>query len=206
LSGDLRTSTRRVSVVGQIFGWALIVAGIAMTFGVRVVFFGTGVAGGLWLAFIGWFLHSAASQSYKRLAIDDAFAGHTVEEIMRRGGPTVAPDLSVAALVHDYLIRSDEQALAVTSGGQLVGIVSLTDVRGVPPADWPATPVSHVMRSGESLPVATPNEPVAEAFEELAQRNIEQLPVLDHGRLVGMLQRRDIARWLELAWRPVSAP
>jgi Zn-dependent protease/CBS domain-containing protein len=205
ISGNLRTSTRRVSAIGQLFGWMFIVAGIAMTFGVHIVFFGTGLVGGLWLAFIGWFLHSAASQSYKRLAIDDAFAGHTVEEIMRRGGPTVAPELSLATLVHDYLVRSDEHALAVMQDGRLVGLVSLTDVRKVPPADWSATAVSRVMRSNASLTVATPDESVAQAFEQLAQQNIEQLPVLDHGQLVGMLQRRDIARWLELAWGPISA-
>lgn len=205
ISGDLRKSTRRVSAIGQLIGWMFIIAGIAMTFGVHVVFFGTGLAGGMWLAFIGWFLHTAASQSFRRLAIDDAFAGHTVAEIMRRGGPTVGPELSLAALVHDYLVRSDEHALPVMRDGQLVGLVSLTDVRGVPPAEWPVTPVRRVMRPDVSLTIATPEEPVAQAFEHLAQQNVEQLPVLDHGRLVGMLQRRDIARWLELAWGRVGA-
>ncbi len=92
ITGNLRTSTRRVSAIGQLFGWMFIVTGIAMTFGVHVVFFGTGLAGGLWLAFIGWFLHGAAARSYKRLAIDDALSGHSVEEVMRRGGPTVSPE------------------------------------------------------------------------------------------------------------------
>jgi Zn-dependent protease/CBS domain-containing protein len=205
LGGNLRVSTRRVSAVGQLFGWIFIVAGIAMTFGAHIVFFGTGLAAGLWLAFIGWFLHSAASQSYKRLAIDDAFAGHAVEEIMRRDTPTVSPDLSLAALVHDYLVVSDARALPVVRGDHLLGLISLTEVRGVPSAEWPATPVGRVMRPNESLTLATPDEPVAQAFEQLAAQDIEQLPVLDHGRLVGMLQRRDVARWLELAWNPAGA-
>lgn len=205
ISGNLRTSTRIVSAIGQLVGWMFILAGIAMTFGAHLAFFGTGLASGLWLTFIGWFLHSAASQSYKRLAIDDALAGHTVDEVMRRGVPTVPPELSLAALVHDYLVRSDSHALAVVQDGRLVGLVSLTEVRGIPPAYWPSTPVSRVMRSDASLNVASPDEPVAKAFEQLAQQDIEQVPVLDHGRLVGMLQRRDIARWLELAWGPVSA-
>lgn len=198
LSGDLRKSTRRVSAIGQLFGWMFIVTGIAMTFGVHVVFFGTGFASGLWLAFIGWFLHSAASQSYRRIAIDDAFAGHTVEEIMRRGGPTVSPEMSLETLVHDYLVRSDERVLPVVRDGQLVGLVSVTEVRGIPPAEWRGTPVGKVMRSDVSLAVAAPDEPLKEAFDQLARQNIEQLPVLDHGQLVGMLQGRDVARWLEL--------
>jgi len=40
------------------------------------------------------------------------------------------------------------------------------------------------------------------AFDELARQNVEQLPVLDHGKLVGMLERSDVARWLELGWPP----
>ncbi len=205
ISGDLRTSTRRVSAIGQLFGWMFIVNGIAMTFGMHVPFFGTGLGSGLLLAFIGWFLHGAASQSYKRMAIDDAFAGHTVEEIMRRGGPTVPPELTLTELVHDHLVRSDEHTLPVLRDGRLVGLISLADVRGVAPAAWSSTPVSQVMRSSEALAVATPDEPVAKAFEQLARQNIEQLPVLDHGTLVGMLQRREVARWLELGQGAVGA-
>jgi Zn-dependent protease/predicted transcriptional regulator len=205
ITGNLRTSTRRVSAIGQLFGWMFIVTGIAMTFGAHVVFFGTGLAGGLWLAFIGWFLRSAASRSYKRLAIDDALAGHCVEEIMRRGGPTVSPELPLAALVHDHLIGSDERALPVVRDGQLLGLISMSDMRPLSPAEWPTTQVASVMRPTSSLVVAAPQEPLAEAFALLAQRDIGQLPVVDGRRLVGMLRRRDIARWLELAWGPIVA-
>jgi CBS domain-containing protein len=58
------------------------------------------------------------------------------------------------------------------------------------------------MRTEGSLATATPEEPVAQALEELARQDVQQLPVLDHGQLVGMLQRRDIARWLQLTRRP----
>jgi Zn-dependent protease len=61
--GDLLLATRRVSILGRILAWGFIVTGIAMTFGVHVAFFGTGVGSGLWLAFIGWFLHSAGARS-----------------------------------------------------------------------------------------------------------------------------------------------
>lgn len=203
-SGDLRLATRRVSALGQVFGWLFIVTGIAMVFGVHVVFFGTGLVGGLWLAFIGWFLRTAAAESYRRLAIDDALAGHTVEELMRRDGPTVAPELALATLVHDYVIQSDNRAFPVVRDGKLLGLVSLSDVRRISPDQWSTTPVDRVMRKDDSLIVANPDEPLAEAFEHLATQNVGQLPVLDHGQLVGMLLRSDVGRWLELAWSPQS--
>jgi Zn-dependent protease/predicted transcriptional regulator len=198
LSGDLPTATRRVSAIGQAIGWLFIVAGIAMSFGVRVPLFGVGIASGLWLAFVGWFIRSAASQASRRLAIDEALAGHTVGEVMRRDGPVVPPELSLKTFVHDYLIRSDNVALPVVSEGELVGVVSMADMRAVPPADWPQTTVADVMQPKASLAVASPDDPLVQALEELVRRDAGQLPVLDGGRFIGMLQRRDVGRWLEL--------
>lgn len=139
------TATRWASGIGQGIGWAFIVVGIAMAFGVRVPVFGTGLVGGLWLAFIGWFLRTAASQAGVKVAIGDALAGHTVEDLMTRTAPTVSPELPVATLVHDYFVRADERAVPVVRDDRLVGVVSISNVR---------------------------------------------------------VRRQDVARWLELVWRP----
>ena len=146
LSGDLKGSTRRVSIIGQTFGWLFIVTGIGMVFGLRVPFFGTGLASGLWLAFIGWFLRTAASQAYSRLAIGEALAGHTVAEFMRRDAPIVSPDLLLSALVHDYFMRSDERALPVVRDGRFLGVIAIADVRALPPAEWGTSTVAAFMQ------------------------------------------------------------
>ncbi|MGH7297396.1 MAG: CBS domain-containing protein, partial [Polyangiaceae bacterium] len=137
-----------------------------------------------------------------RLTLYDAMAGHTVGELMRRGVPAVASDLSIAVLVRDHMLQSDSHAFPVLHEGQLVGLVTLADVRLVPQERWSTTPVARAMRSGDALAVARPDEALGEAFEELARRDVGQLPVLDHGQLVGMLRRSDVARWLELTWSP----
>ena len=62
---DVRLATRLASAVGQVIGWLFILSGVAMSFGGRVPVFGGGVSNGLWLAFVGWFLHSAASRAYR---------------------------------------------------------------------------------------------------------------------------------------------
>jgi Zn-dependent protease/CBS domain-containing protein len=202
ITGNLRTATRWASASGQTIGWLFIACGIAMSFGVVLPFFGTGLVGGIWLAFIGWFLRGAATQASMRLALEDALAGMTVEQLMQRHGPVGTPDLAVTTLVHEHLIPGDDRALAIVDDGTLIGLVSIADVRRVPPEQWASTPVHAIMRGGDMLTVATPGEPLAEAFEKIALQDIEQLPVVSSGKLVGMLRRRDITRWLELAWRP----
>jgi CBS domain-containing protein len=74
----------------------------------------------------------------------------------------------------------------------------------VPAAEWPQTTVGAVMQAAGSLATTTPEQPLAKAFEQLARADVDQLPVLEDARPVGMLQRRDVARWLELAWGPIA--
>lgn len=203
-TGNLHTATRWAAGIGRLFGWLFIAGGIAMSFGLYVPFFGTGFASGLWLAFIGWFLQGAANQASAKLALDEALAGITVGQLMRRDCPSVEPEISVATLVHEHLLPGDDRALPVVREGELLGLVSIADVRAVPVDSWAATPVASIMRNLDALRVTAPERPLEDAFEQLARQDIEQMPVVAGGRLVGMLRRRDIARWIELAWRPTA--
>src|SRR3989304_6615773 len=49
LTGNLRRATRWTAYFGQLVAWLMIVAGIAMVFGIQVPFFGAGLVNGLWL-------------------------------------------------------------------------------------------------------------------------------------------------------------
>jgi CBS domain-containing protein len=54
------------------------------------------------------------------------------------------------------------------------------------------------MVAASALTVAAPDEGAASAFDKLAARDVDQLPVVEEGRLVGMFRRRDLRRWLDL--------
>jgi Zn-dependent protease len=198
LTNNLRTATKWASRVGQWVAWLMIAGGIAMFFGVDLPFFGTGVVSGLWLAFIGWFLNNAAIQSYQQVVIHDLLDGVTVAKLMRPNAPTIPPNLPLSSLVHDHIMGSDERAFAVVDNDRLVGIISLDDVRKVPREAWDSTPVSQVMTPAEKLAVANPREEASDALNDLTQRDVRQLPVVDNGRLVGMLRGGDIMKWLQL--------
>lgn len=198
LSGNLRRATYWSSLVGQTVGWLFIVAGIAMIFGTALPFFGAGAISGIWLAFIGWFLKNAAVQSYRQVVVQDLLAGVPVERLTRSNVPTVTPDTLVNALVEDHVMAHDERALPVIRQEQLVGLVCFEDIRRVPRESWPVTTAGQIMTPIDNLVVATPDEDVSDALSKLAHRDVSQMPVVQGGRFVGLLRRRDIARWLEL--------
>ncbi len=200
---DLTKATRWAAGVGQAVGILFIVGGVTMMLGARIPFFGRGLVSGLWIAFIGWFLHSAAKASYSRVVLSDLLADVPVARLMNHRPVTVDPELSVAQLVDGYLMATAERAFPVadSAGGeqQLLGIVSLEDVRKVAREQWPATRVSDIMTKAPDVAVTSPGETASAALDRLAQRDVEQLPVVDvDRRLVGLLRRRDIVRWLEL--------
>jgi len=198
LTGSLVTATRWASWAGQGIAWLMIMAGIASVFGFRLPLIGGGVANGLWLAFIGWFLSNAAVQSYRQVVIQDLLEDIPVSDIMRRDPPTVTPGISVTSLVHDYVIGTDDVAFPVVDDGGIVGIVTLQDVRRVDRADWQATTARDIMTGADDLVLAESGEDAADALTKLMQREVNQLPVVEQGRLVGLLRRKDIIRWLRL--------
>lgn len=195
----MHTATRWASAAGQAIGWFFVCLGIAIAFGVNVPFFGRGLVAGLWLAFIGWFLTSAAAQTWRRQLMQEVLEGISVSRLMRPDGATVSPDTPLAAFVTDWLMRGDERGFPVVdAAGTLLGIVSLSDVRAAPRSAWETTPVSTVMTPAERLLAAAPREDLSLALEKMVRADVGQLPVIEEGRLLGMLLRRDVARWIEL--------
>lgn len=175
----------------------MITAGVAMVFGANVPFFGTGLVDGLWLAFIGWFLNSAAVRSYQQIAIEDILEGVQVQTMMRTEAPTVEPGDIVNDLVHGHIMKSDDHAFPVVEGDHLVGLVTLEDVRAVPRDQWRFKSVSDIMTPKEEIISVSAYDDAAEAFDKLSRLDVRQLPVVHEGTLVGVLRRRDIVRWLQ---------
>lgn len=196
---SLHTATRAASAVGQAFGWFFVVLGVAMAFGAYVPFFGRGLIGGMWLAFIGWFLASAAGQTWRLQLAHEMLEGITVSRLMRPVDVVIPPDTSISSLVNDWLLQYEERSYPVVdAGGRLLGVVSVSDVRKAPRDAWDSTPVSRVMTPVDAVVTTSPREDLGRAFDELLRHDTSEIPVVDGDRLVGMLRRFDIARWIEL--------
>lgn len=211
ITGDLRRATRWASTGGQIFAWLLIASGLAMVLGLRVPIFGTGLASGLWIALIGWFLNNAAVMSYRQLLLRASLEDVPVSKLMKRSFETVEPTTRVRDLVDDYVMRGDQRAYPVVERGVMTGLVCLRDVHKLPRAEWDTTAVGTIMMPADKVATVSPTDSGIEAMATLSQERINQLPVVDNGRVCGLLRREDILRWLSIygddeSARPDSAP
>ena len=118
----------------------------------------------------------------------------TVREAMTASPRTVSPSTTAveAARVMD---EEDVGSLPVVEQDDaLVGIVTDRDIalRVVAAARDPQTTTVGDICTKE-LSYAYPDEPLDEALEQMAYRQIRRLPVVDDDRLVGILAQADVA-------------
>lgn len=198
ITRDLRKATRWASRLGQAFAWLLILNGFAMMLGMRVPFFGAGPIAGIWLAFIGWFLNNAAMVSYRQLLVRESLEHVPVARIMQTQYLSVAPDLDLASLVDQHLMRSGQRSFPVEQEGRFLGMVCLHDIRKVEIGLRATTTVSEIMTPADRLTTVRPQDDAAEALSLLASRDVNQIPVTENDTLRGLVRREDILKWLTL--------
>lgn len=194
ITGDFVKATRWAAGAGRLFAWVL------MGIGVLQLFSGLFVQG-VWLLLIGWFLNNAAQMSYAQLLVRRALDDVPVSRLMFTRIVPIAPELSVEGLVRDHLLASDQQAYPVMADERLLGLVTMEDVRQVPQERWPITPVTDIMTQASELVTLAPEANAEEALTLLTRRDVEQLPVIDGGHVLGFVRRRDLVKWLALQGR-----
>lgn len=198
ISKNLRKATLWASIIGQFIAWVMIVSGIAMIFGVQIPFFGQGLANGVWMILIGWFLNNAASRGYQQLVVRDVLEGVPVRKMTKRNPPTVPAGISVDELIENYIMQTDDHAFPVMEAGKLVGIVCLDDIRPIPGVERSSKKVSDIMTPHSELITIGADDDASDALNAISKRSIRQLVVMEGDQMIGLVRRRDIVRFLQL--------
>ncbi len=191
LSGNLRLATRFASWVGQGIAFLFMLGGSWQIFTGRWI-------DGLWIIFIGWFLYNAATSGYRQVVVREMLREIKAGDLMTADFATVSGDLTLQQLVDEYLLRRREHSFPVADGGYLRGIICLQDVKTVPREKWPFIRVSEVMTPLEELETVSPDDDGNIVLARLNSRDVRQLPVVEGERLIGLLRRSDILRYLQL--------
>jgi len=189
-TGDASRSTRIAARVGQFIAILFIVWGI-------LSFFRGAGFGGLWLAFIGWFLLDASRASESQEVMTQTLKGVKVNDVMARNCPTVDGNSNLQTFADEHLLRTGGRCFIVEEQGRIAGLVTAHEVKEVERSKWAFTTIDDVMLPLERLRTVAPETPVVEALELMSGEDVNQLPVVRDGRLEGIISRGHILQLLQ---------
>jgi Zn-dependent protease/predicted transcriptional regulator len=191
ITGSQGKSTRAASRVG------MVVAVLFILLGLYRFFLGANF-GGLWIAFIGWFLLDASRSSVMQLELTSELRNQQVGDLMEHDCPTVESHISVKDFVEQYLLRTGKRCFVVLQNDAVVGLITPADVKKLNPEEWAQTSLQSAMQPLSRMRTVSPQTPALAALEMMAREDINQLPVVSNGHLEGIFSRGHVLRFLQL--------
>jgi Zn-dependent protease len=186
---NLRRATLIAANLGRLIAFLFIL------FGAWQIVTGN-LSNGLWIAFIGWFLESAASSQLQHQVLHDSLAGHPVSDMMSRNYTLIPAETTLQQLVDLHILGSGQRSFVITQGDRVIGLLTPQRIRETPSDAWPVTSVAQAMLPAAQVKPIQPDKELWTAWEQMSTDGVHQLPVVADGRLLGILSRDDIIGFL----------
>lgn len=186
---DYSRATRTAALTGQVIGFVLIAAGALAVILARDWFAGVATV------VFGLFLEDAATVCHRQALIRDALRGMTAQDMMTDDYTPIKQQLTFA-LVREYIINSGQNCFVVVEDGKLQGIVTLGDTQ-ISPKLWESACISDIMTPAGLIKTAPPDQPAVDLLEQMDDYDIDQMPVTQDDKLVGMVTRERLFRFLK---------
>ena len=190
-SHDLLRATCIAARTGMVVGYLMIVVG-----GVTIFTFGE--FSGLWYVLIGLFLRSAAAGSYQTAFVESALSDVVAADVMSLLPQSVPASLSLQRFAEERLAVTPDELFLVEEEGAVVGLIAAAEVMVVPYNERASKPVSAQMVPVNEIISVERDAPAVEELATMQTHNVHHVPVLDDGRVIGMVAHTDLLRRAEL--------
>lgn len=190
-NGSLHRATLTASSVGQIVAFGFI------AWGVYTMFAGN-FSGGIWIAFIGWFLQNAAATTLAQSNLEQALKDVTVRKVMTNEFSRVQINVTLQTLVDEHLLRGEGRCFFVFDGETPRGLITLNEFAKIPREEWTNRTVGEAMIPNEKLITVAVNSQLLTALQTMDEAEIAQVAVVENNRLTGILSREQILRYISL--------
>jgi CBS domain-containing protein len=130
--------------------------------------------------------------------LDVVLRGVPASSVARQDYVTVPPDLSLLELVEDNVLAGYGRCFPVVVEGELIGLVTLHDVRSVPREAWATTSVFRVMTPFAELRGVTMLDDLPTVLSVMAAGDVNQVPLMEGRLLLGLIHRSDVIRYIQV--------
>ncbi|MBI2912486.1 MAG: site-2 protease family protein [Chloroflexi bacterium] len=190
-SGNLLSATKIAAGAGTFIAFGLIAAGVLSILAGSFI-------GGAWFIVIGWFLRNVSEASYQQLLFRSSLEGTRVSEVINRSFHAAPPDISLSQLVNEYMLAWSQRCVPIVAGEELLGLVTMGDLKRVAQEEWATTSTFRAMTPLEKLHVARPQDDLTQALDAMASHDVHQLPVLEGRLFLGFVTRADVLKLIQI--------
>ncbi len=192
LTGDARKGIQAAVAGGRLVAYGLFALGIW-----NMLFVGN-LIGGVWIMLIAWFLLTTARGQGWAYDLREGLSGVLAQDLAESGIPEVAPTSSIDDWIQQQVLPAGRRAFIVGNARQPLGLISLSDVRSVPRERWRDVTVSEVMTPVERLLHVGPLVEADRVLQYMTEKNLNQVPVMQDGRILGWIDRQSLLRSIGL--------
>ncbi|MCS6814436.1 MAG: site-2 protease family protein [Cyanobacteria bacterium] len=193
ITGNPYKGIRFASRVGQLLGWLAIVSGVLplITYSGSLNF---------WNVLIGWFLLQNAGQSAQFAAVQEQLSGLTAADVVTPNSPIVTSSMSLREFADQRIVHQDlwRKFLVTDAEGQLIGELSVSDLKSVASNQWTTTTVGDLTKPMTSAATVVYNQPLMDVIKRLEESQLSTLAVIgNNGVLLGLLEKASIVKLLQ---------
>ena len=182
-------ATRVASLIGTAFAFLL------MAWGIYCFIFSSFVLG-IWYFIIGIFIRNASTMSYQQVLLRSALAGEPVRRFMVAQPLTVPSSATVQEIIDNYLYKYPYRFYPVMQDGELVGCLTLDQIKLVPKEQWASKTAASLAAPCSPENIIEPEAEATTALSTMSRNHSSRLMVVDHGHLLGIIALKDLAQFL----------
>jgi Zn-dependent protease len=149
VTGKYQRATSIAATTGRLFGFLLIFLGVWQVLGGNLF-------NGLWIAFIGWFLESAAASQLQQEVLRSLIGEHTVADAMKSDFLQIPGDVPLQEIIDKHILTGGKRYLLVSANGGPAGMVTVAAIGRVPRSAWATTTAAQAMVPLQKLATTRP--------------------------------------------------
>ncbi len=145
----------------------------------------------IWLLLIALFIYLGATEEEKIVTAESLLSRFRIRDVMTSNVLSVEPETKVAEVI-DLMFKHKHLGYPVVKDGELLGIVTLTDLIK---ADRNAR-IEEIM--ARDVITLKPDQSAFDAFKLMGEKRIGRIPIVEEGKLVGIVTRSDLMKLKEI--------
>ncbi|MBK6317477.1 MAG: site-2 protease family protein [Dehalococcoidia bacterium] len=195
ITGDYSKATSIAAWTGRGFAAAGIACGLLAVAG-RDMVIADSAASGAWIIFLGVFLENAARKSLAQNRLVNELRMYKAEDVMTPNLPVVDGGQTVGALARGVIELNPRVCYMISDEGSLAGLLSGYELRGVPEREWDNVTARQAMVPAAELRATARERLVSDVLLEMETEDLFHMPVVENGRVVGVIARDRILKLL----------